>query len=498
MSFIIAKVGSSGGAGDPTIGNPVIDGTPDSLLYIDSSGNLAQDTLATRNSTTGATAIARTTQELIFEPLFDGTGVDDLTVDYSSSTAAEPVRFTVEITVGDPTSPNKFSWIDNHGNSGSNTTITPGLGQTLSFGIDISFASATGHDTGDLWDFGAIPSATTGFYTNGDIVGFSLPGSGSKIIASDGSLSFSGSILSDTGYQSGILYADIAGDYFTTALGGANTYNINVQTTGGRGSQMVFRDGIARWAVDDGSTATLQLDGTGLYINDSYYLPLADGSAGQALLSDGAGQAYWGSAGGTPALTDTYIGYGSGSNLLTGSSAFTLTSDPDFITVSLGSVSSGGIFKAISKSGSYTEYGDNYIIHYGGSAPADREFQIQGATGTGTNKVGGDISIVTGQQTGNAASPHMEFKNTRASAVSGSAVAGLETFLYNHDGVTTIGDYGAVVSGTKVVIDDLTQLITVTNVPTHADDSAATTAGLTTGQLYKTTTGGSTFLKIVP
>lgn len=62
----------------------------------------------------------------------------------------------------------------------------------------------------------------------------------------------------------------------------------------------------------------------------------------------------------------------------------------------------------------------------------------------------------------------------------------------------TVGDVLSAANGTKVTVDDITQLITVTNVPAYADDSAATTAGLTTGQLYKTTTLGSTLLKIVP
>lgn len=53
-------------------------------------------------------------------------------------------------------------------------------------------------------------------------------------------------------------------------------------------------------------------------------------------------------------------------------------------------------------------------------------------------------------------------------------------------------------NGTVIFIDDVNQLITLGNVPTYADDSAATTAGLTTGQLYKTTTGGITSVNIVP
>ena len=50
------------------------------------------------------------------------------------------------------------------------------------------------------------------------------------------------------------------------------------------------------------------------------------------------------------------------------------------------------------------------------------------------------------------------------------------------------------------IIDIINSSMTInpTLVPTYADDAAAGVGGLTSGQLYKTTSGGSTFLKIVP
>lgn len=53
-------------------------------------------------------------------------------------------------------------------------------------------------------------------------------------------------------------------------------------------------------------------------------------------------------------------------------------------------------------------------------------------------------------------------------------------------------------NNTKITIDDVTQLVTISNVPTYADDAAAAIGGLTSGMLYKTTTGGITALNIVP
>jgi hypothetical protein len=51
-----------------------------------------------------------------------------------------------------------------------------------------------------------------------------------------------------------------------------------------------------------------------------------------------------------------------------------------------------------------------------------------------------------------------------------------------------------------LIIDIINSSMTInpTLVPTYADDAAAGVGGLTSGQLYKTATGGSTFLKIVP
>lgn len=66
------------------------------------------------------------------------------------------------------------------------------------------------------------------------------------------------------------------------------------------------------------------------------------------------------------------------------------------------------------------------------------------------------------------------------------ATAGNAVMRYSPDGVVQ----------TEIIVGD--QVVTITNVQSYADDTAATGAGLATGQLYKTTTVGSTFLKIVP
>lgn len=58
--------------------------------------------------------------------------------------------------------------------------------------------------------------------------------------------------------------------------------------------------------------------------NINFTLPPDYGTNGQFLMSNGAGALSWGtSSGGIPSLTASYIGYGDGSNLITGSSTFT-------------------------------------------------------------------------------------------------------------------------------------------------------------------------------
>jgi len=76
-----------------------------------------------------------------------------------------------------------------------------------------------------------------------------------------------------------------------------------------------------------------------------------------------------------------------------------------------------------------------------------------------------------------------------------TTISGIDYGFRSEVGVVTIGN---LISGTYIKVDDLNQKITVNNVPTYADDAAAITGGLTTGMLYKTTTGGTTSLNIVP
>ena len=98
----------------------------------------------------------------------------------------------------------------------------------------------------------------------------------------------------------------------TGTSAGVTFYAVNAS-----GSNSVFA------VRDSGGDRLLFLDNDGnLQINNAWYLPNADGSAGQALLSNGSGQAYWGAASGGSSLTQNYIGFGDAFNSLKGDASY--------------------------------------------------------------------------------------------------------------------------------------------------------------------------------
>ena len=104
-------------------------------------------------------------------------------------------------------------------------------------------------------------------------------------------------------------------------------------------------------------------------------------------------------------------------------------------------------------------------------------------------------TVTVGTNQGNLNITSQESSLTKITDLDG--IGFYKTGFRTSGGSATIGDIDGG-NNTKITIDDVTQLITVSNVPTYADDAAAATGGLTTGQLYKTTTLGTTSLNIVP
>lgn len=90
-------------------------------------------------------------QPVIQPAQFTGTGTDDLMAGGSMGGNATLVKYTVTIDDGDPTSPNSFVWTGSDGTSGGTTAID-GTPQAIGpYGVTATFASTTGHNTGDFW-----------------------------------------------------------------------------------------------------------------------------------------------------------------------------------------------------------------------------------------------------------------------------------------------------------------------------------------------------------
>lgn len=140
----------------------------------------------------------------------------------------------------------------------------------------------------------------------------------------------------------------------------------------------------------------------------------------------------------------------------------------------------------------------DYTFSDGGDITSTKELSYPSATATtysefSYNKYSGTVTLETDQ--GN-----LEVRSQESSLTKITDLNGMNQYK---TGFTTTGGYAKVgdIDGgnsTYIKVDDLNQQITVNNVPTYADDAAAITGGLTTGMLYKTTTGGITALNIVP
>ena len=126
-------------------------------------------------------------------------------------------------------------------------------------------------------------------------------------------------------------------------------------------------------------------------------------------------------------------------------------------------------------------------------------------TGTNINTaLNGIIQFVSGSTV---------IPNTEIPVGTGTGIISYDTFTYDpingFAAFTDSGDTGIVVGGgvvkiyagpnsTYIIINDILRAIKLTNVPTYTSDAAAITGGLSTGYLYKSTTGGVTNLHIVP
>ena len=235
-------------------------------------------------------------------------------------------------------------------------------------------------------------------------------------------------------------------------------------------------------SADDGDTPSWGIigAGSGVAIGDA----ITDADAGSILYVDGSGNlaqdtGFTRTSTGVTNISSTFGGetlqYQITDNLLGSGKNAILTQ----FTVPLGSLM-------------------DYTFSDGGDIISTKELSYPSATATtysqfSFNRNSSTVTIGTDQ--GN-----LEIRSQESSLTKITDLNGINEYK---TGFTTTGGYAKVgdINGgnsTYIKVDDLNQKITITNVPTYANHAAAITGGLTTGMLYKTTTGGITALNIVP
>ena len=131
-------------------------------------------------------------------------------------------------------------------------------------------------------------------------------------------------------------------------------------------------------------------------------------------------------------------------------------------------------------------------------------------SGTGDVSIAGvgDFSGISGGSTMSAALAYFGGDNSQAYIYADNALPGIKIVsnvadaagTHHMTSVQSATSWSIIggANGTGISVNDSGSLITLTNVPAYINDAAAVAAGLATGDLYKSTVAGSTFLKILP
>lgn len=119
--------------------------------------------------------------------------------------------------------------------------------------------------------------------------------------------------------------------------------------------------------------------------------------------------------------------------------------------------------------------------------------------GNASNTISNKAAQVGALADNTTARAEIEAENITTSEKSKVAVFPEEASIRYESGLGSFNTLKVSANGHQIKIDLGTLNITgIVGIPSYADDAAAVVGGLVTGDLYKTTTAGSTFLKIVP
>jgi hypothetical protein len=338
------------------------------------SGTVTNVSVTTANGLGGTVTNPTTTPSIILFPTF-GTGIA-----YSNGST-----FVAAVAANFP------------------TLNQPTTGQS---GTTLSFATSPSQCTGGL-----VP---TGILANGNATGcFSPSGTGTvtsfSIVTANG---FTGSVATATSTPALTLAPNFSGIAYSTgsALTGAVAANfpiLNQPTTG-----------------NAGTATALAATPTGCAGGQFANTIAANGNLGCATPSTGN------------ALTSTYIGYGNGSNVLTGTSNFTFTNSSS--TITLGLTQGGNITANVPTTATQNGYGLILTAGSGGSTSgAGGEINVTAGSGGGTSSGAGGVA----QLSGGAGS---------TSTTTGAAAGGSSQVLAGNGSSSTTGAAGggiAVVQG---------------------------------------------------
>jgi len=433
-----------------------------------------------------------------------------VTADYDTSTTSDDI----------------FFWYSTAGGSGGPTVMT-GASQVLDDGISITFGSVTGHGVGDSWvwsykitlkntvlsnrKIGSYPfdgaingsyfksgsgsstiQAINGFFQNGDddrifpLSAYEDLTSGNNADKERAYYGFNPFKNQPTepleyivhmkkGVGIGPFTTDITEFKVNTVEGfrletnksilmSSPLFSVSDNTfswiggTNGNGITIDDTNSTATLGnISGGNNTKITIDDVAQTINfnGEYSFPHDDGTSGQALITDGSGTLSWAAAGGggTPAGSDTQIQYNNAGAFGADADFFRNPTSQTLVRVRDAGIQNGAL-----------------------------NIQLGSALISATDE--SDYSFTRFRTT-----------PTIASGVYYDGISLQNGFNIDSNGITLGNLSGG--NNTKITVNDVTQLVTISNVPTYADETTAIGAGLTTGQVYKSYDGQNYFLAIV-
>lgn len=286
-----ASGGGGGGGGNPSL--------PLNSIQYNNTNAFFGDSNAVRDPSTQFTDVL-TPLVVLGNPVFTGSGNNDLRF-LGSFTGVSGTVFTVTINSGGPTAPNTFDWTNSNGGGATNVPITA-FNEPLNDGISIHFRTLINHVPGDMWTLTAS-TAMVGFQTTDNLFNFGIKGAGLTNMNPDGESGFfagyGGQATQTSDISAVAVSINSSGNSAAIIVDanepGGTPINLNVQDTSGAGSSINLSYTDATFGNTDslGGGYGIHASDSGLAItnsgSDAYILPNTDGTNGQIMTTDGAG-----------------------------------------------------------------------------------------------------------------------------------------------------------------------------------------------------------------